>query len=119
MNDPELASVFDRAEQLVHHRWIRFESAKDKDGLKVHPCDPSAEMFCTAGAFYRAISEAHPDAGPDFDLCATDLYDRGYSALTELIGSASIGIWNDTYGRTQEEVESTFHLLAARARSEA
>lgn len=115
MNDPELADVFDKAGDLIRGGWVRFENAKDAQGLKVHPVSPDACRFCMAGAFIRAVHEAHPGINHDYDLVAVPLYRRGYEAITSKIKS-NIGPWNDHPDRTKEEVEETFRELAHEAR---
>ena len=78
------------SELLVTKGWTQGESAKDKDGYCVPSYSPRATCYCLIGAIEKVA--------PSWDgLEARD-------ALRRVLGVDNIVKWNDTPGRTKEEV---------------
>jgi hypothetical protein len=86
----------DAAELLRTKGWTQGYYAKDADAYWRDADSKDAACFCTMGAIMRV-------AGSDVDPRAT----VAFGLVRRVIGSESIGVWNDAPGRTLAEVLTT------------
>lgn len=99
--------VLVHARGLVARGWIRFTEAQDIDGKDLHPGAEGAACFCAVGAIKRALfvhGQPH-----DFSVLTLETT-VGQMALRRLqdITKESIPAYNDTAGRTQEDIVALF-----------
>lgn len=98
-----------RARQLLQRGWCKGGLAK-KGRKIVEPQDPEASRFCLVGAMNRAYSEQGENniaLGKALNAILHAIAGRCYGAIPA---------WNDTPGRTQEEVLRLLDGILARAR---
>ena len=106
------AEILNRAADIVSQpgAWTQGRTARDKDGAAVASHTPEAVCFCAIGAINRAAFEASTDwAGSD--LAYAMLSRQLRSDMPEALGVAT---WNDTPGRTQDEVANLLRRAAKR-----
>jgi hypothetical protein len=83
-------------EFLKNHDWCQGAWARNATGIKVRPLDPRATGFCLGGAVcavYWSEDESK--------------YNEAIGkvrAVLEKQGITYVGAWNDTPGRTKDEV---------------
>jgi hypothetical protein len=86
----------DAAELLRTRGWTQGYYARDTDSRWQDADSSDAACFCVMGAIMRvAGSDTDPRAAVAFGL------------VRRVIGSESIGVWNDAPGRTLAEVLTT------------
>ncbi len=86
--------VLIRGKERLERGWCQGASARDASGNKSDPESPNAASFCVFGAM-------HEREGPYASDRARELIRR---VLGAKLGDGAIAIYNDTPGRTKEEV---------------
>lgn len=99
-----VADILERAADLIEPEgaWIRGASARDQDGRRTIPSDPTATCFCASGAICR-IAEDYEE-----QQAATKFVNR--------LLRAKVWNWNDRARRTQAEVVAKLREAAQVAR---
>lgn len=86
-SEPEL----DEAIALIRRGWTQYAYARNAEGVNVDEDAPSACAWCIRGALWKAGARA-------------EVHDAVDAAVAEVIGKPYPHEFNDTPGRTQEEV---------------
>lgn len=87
-----LRKLFHEVEALIRHGWCQGTSARNKEGTPVFAHHPDACQWCLSGAISKAAA-AYP----------IPIEADAVQALSAVTKRAIIS-WNDTPGRTVEEV---------------
>lgn len=80
-----------KTRELIAAGWCQWSYAKDKDGLAVNFDDPEACKYCLTGAL-NSVTPSLSTQRSVRDLLYTEA------------GEDSLAYWNDTEGRTQQDV---------------
>ena len=93
-----MRAVIEKALELVRKGWCQRASARDASGNSVSPMDTEACCWCLDGALLVAC-----DGMAEY-LTAS-------RTVSEALGGKGYIGWNDTPGRTQDEVVSLLERL--------
>jgi hypothetical protein len=83
-------------ELIEQNGWCQGEAARNDEGRYVATLSDSATQFCALGAIYRVYGNCQADKMYKEFAKAMNFLDTDYSS--------EIVRWNDTQGRTKEEV---------------
>lgn len=118
-----ITQILNEAAAYIHRGWVKGEFAEDADGNGVEPTSPRAVCWCLAGAIQRAVAD-HIEL-PGFEAedrwfaeaSRRENYRRCVRALARTIAgldphadrgrffdAPTVWMWQDRYGRTQDEV---------------
>jgi hypothetical protein len=92
------------AAELVEGGWCQNTLALDARGKEVDPCHPAATSFCLVGALFRANSDSPVEWRGLFPLVYRCAARKGYVDPVT---------WNNTTGRTKEEVAAFLREAAS------
>jgi hypothetical protein len=109
----ETIEMLRKARGFLERGWAQGSFAVDAEGEKVVPGDDSACAWCVQGSLLAA---SNWKASAETELITTVLLE--YSRKGRSPESASIVKWNDTPGRTKEEVLTLFDKTIERLESE-
>jgi hypothetical protein len=99
------ATILREAARLIRERgWTQRRNAATASGEAADPPYTDAVCFCAEGAIVRAKMDAAPRLGPR----RFDAHDAAMDAMRVAIGARVVHRWNDTDGRTREEVLDAF-----------
>lgn len=101
--------LVDAKEVLETKQWTQGAGARDKDGDLVHSRSEEAVSFCSIGAINRA---SHHFGG---GFLLGTLRFEAEMALQDVIDKDVI-TWNDSFGRTKEEVLEAFSKAIEKAK---
>lgn len=89
------------AAELVRKGWVQCSMSKDAQGLNVPSTHPDAVCWCALGAINRAATGTRDE-------------ESGESAVRLLQNQvkSSIMVWNDTPGRTAEQVAKAMEVAS-------
>lgn len=90
-----IVQVLTEARSMIEKGWTQGWFAKTADGERVLEKNPKAVCWCMAGAYWATA----PDWSARNDA-------EGF--LRQATGDESITNWNDTPGRTQQEVLAAY-----------
>lgn len=93
-----MRAVIEKALELVRRGWCQRASARDAAGNAVSPMDTEACCWCLDGALLVATDSALE-------------YLQASVAVSNALGGKGYIGWNDTPGRTQNEVVSLLERL--------
>ena len=93
----EVAVVLTEAIELLKRGWCQTHSAVDEDDKVIHSKSKDAKCWCAVGAISAVTSR-------------DELFARCYSELASEVGG-SLGDWNDSSERTQEDVLDLFQAV--------
>ena len=91
-NKEIVLTILREARKLLKSGWRQYTPRTIQDGH---------DKYCMAGALYHASSQIRM-ANKDIH----GIYESAFLHISDEIGGGSIVEWNDTTGRTQEEVIS-------------
>jgi hypothetical protein len=104
INDDQIATLLDAgADYIDAHGWTQRSLA----------CDGKV---CARGGMFYALVEARKDLGERVAGIDSGIILAAESALSKHVGCASIPHWNDTPGRSQEEVTQAMRDCALKLR---
>ena len=93
-----MRAVIERALELVRKGWTQRANARDASGNAVSPIGTEACCWCLDGALLVASDSALE-------------YLQASISVSEALGGKGYIGWNDTPGRTQDEVVSLLERL--------
>ncbi len=99
-----LLTALRQARGLLASGWAQDFFARDCDGHFTDYANPKACAWCVIGAVYRVVGEVS-NSGPKAERTFLALGFSGWPAAAR---------WNDTEGRTKEEVLARFDEAIAR-----
>jgi len=106
MMSKDIANILERAAKLIETKgWTQGSYARDANGEAVSILDKNAECFCIIGAL------SHESLGYDFNIRC-----KAYQFAANIICNKCLPTWNDTHGRTKEEVITFLKSAAELAR---
>lgn len=109
-----VSEILDKAADLIEPEgaWTRGTLARDNRGLDVAAEDANATCWCAAGALQHSIGGSWSDDG-------IGVYHAAREAVLLAVGltdSDRLANWNDTPGRTQQEVVTALREAARKER---
>jgi len=101
-----VVAVLAEARRLISEVGWTQDAMARAAGLLIDPMAPNADCFCSVGAIKRASGDTSDSAIG---------HHGAWEALSRTTNSESVMEWNDTPGRTKEEVLAAFDRAIAKA----
>lgn len=101
MKEKTPEAILDETIQSLQSGWIQGFLAKDEQGDATTPVHSSATQWCLVGALCKSagLQDARSWAYPK-----SKSMDKVIRWIGDITGEPCLTAWNDTEGRTQEEV---------------
>lgn len=100
--------VLEKAAALVAEGWCQHAWARNATGETVYVWSEATHV-CLMGAIWKASNLVDSRYLPDGPSC------EALRLVAQVIGTHSLGVWNDDPGRTQSEVVAVLRSAARRA----